>query len=63
MNDENVKIILSEIDNLRNDINKKYNDFKLALSALDNILEELDYSNNIQNENKYNIKKILEKIK
>ena len=37
MSDENVKIILAEIDNLRNDINKKYEDFKLALSALDNI--------------------------
>ena len=51
MNDENVKLILAEIDNLRNDINKKYEDFKLSLSALDNILEELDYSNNLQKEN------------
>lgn len=63
MNDENVKLILAEIDNLRNDINKKYEDFKLAFSALDNILEELDYSNNLQRENKEAIKEILEKLK
>ncbi len=62
MSDENVKIILAEIDNLRNDINKKYEDFKLALSALDNILEELDYSNNLQKENKETINTILNKI-
>lgn len=62
MNDDNVKLILAEIDNLRNDINKKYEDFKLAFSALDNILEELDYSNNIQKDNKKAIKEILEKI-
>ena len=62
MSDENVKIILAEIDNLRNDINKKYEDFKLALSALDNILDELDYSNNLQEENKETINTILNKI-
>ena len=63
MNDENVKLILAEIDNLRNDINKKYEDFKLSLSALDNILEELDYSNNLQKENKEEKNKILKYIK
>ena len=63
MNDENVKLILAEIDNLRNDINKKYEDFKLSLSALDNILEELDYSNNLQKEIKEAINKILKYIK